>query len=65
MELDLSAKMARLAQWCDDATEASRAEGGPDYRFVYVDEEGFDPSRPKDFAGLAVGFREYQPSPGR
>ena len=60
VELDLPPKMARLAQWCDDATEASRAEGGPEYRFVYVDEAGFDRARPKDFAGLAAGFREYQ-----
>ena len=28
-ELDLPQKMARLRQWCDDATAASRAEGGP------------------------------------
>jgi type III restriction enzyme len=36
-ELDLPQKMARLRQWCADATSASQAEGGPAYRFVYVD----------------------------
>jgi type III restriction enzyme len=59
-ELDLPRKMARLRQWCEDATLASRAEGGPDYRFVYVDQEGFERNPPKDFVGLVAGFREFQ-----
>jgi type III restriction enzyme len=58
-ELDLPQKMARLRQWCADATSASRAESGPEYRFVYVDQEGFERSPPKDFAGLTAAFREY------
>jgi len=37
-ELDLPQKMARLRQWCADATAA---EPGTTYGFVYVDEEGF------------------------
>jgi type III restriction enzyme len=60
-ELDLPAKMARLAQWCDDATRASTGEGGPAYRFVYVDQDGFEGHRPGTFAGLATAFLEYQP----
>jgi len=38
--------MARVRQWCVDATEASRAEGGPEYGFVYVDQQGFERHRP-------------------
>ncbi len=59
-ELDLPQKMARLKQWCADATRASRAEGGPEYRFVYVDQEGFETHRPTHFAGLVQAFRDYQ-----
>ena len=59
-ELDLPPKMARLKQWCDDASAASQAEGGPEYRFVYVDQEGFERNVPKDFAGLAASFRDYR-----
>lgn len=59
-EIDLPAKMARLAQWCNDATQASADQGGPAYRFVYVDEPGFERSTPFSFAALGRGFREYQ-----
>lgn len=59
-ELDLPRKMARLQQWCEDATAASRAEGGPAYRFVYVDQPGFERHRPTLFAALASSFRDYQ-----
>lgn len=59
-ELDLPHKMARLKQWCADATDASVAANGPAYRFLYVDEAGFKAHRPADFAGLATSFREYQ-----
>jgi type III restriction enzyme len=59
-ELDLPAKMARLAQWCKDATEASLAQGGPAYRFVYVDEAGFAKATPRTFESLAKAFTEYQ-----
>ena len=31
-ELDLPRRMARLAQWCGDASAASREQGGPAYR---------------------------------
>ena len=52
--------MERLRQWCADATEASRAEGGVVYRFLYVDQEGFERHSPKTFAALAASFTDYQ-----
>ena len=59
-ELDLPQKMARLKQWCADASEASVAAGGPNYRFVFVDQKGFTTHRPSDFAGLTASFRDFQ-----
>jgi len=59
-ELDLPQKMKRLAQWCTDATEASQAEGGSAYRFVYVDQSGFETHRQATFAALTASFRDYQ-----
>jgi type III restriction enzyme len=64
VELDLPQKMNRLRQWCEDATLASVEETGVTYRFVYVDQVGFEKHRPSNFAGLAKSFNEYQfPSP--
>ena len=63
-ELDLPQKMARLRQWCADATEAEAAEGGSQgqqYDFVFVDQTGFDKHAPKTFAALAGCFTEYKP----
>lgn len=59
-ELDLPQKMARLRQWCEDATEATKDDGGPRYKFVYVDQESFERHKPSSFAALASMFREYQ-----
>ncbi|MGE0132403.1 MAG: DEAD/DEAH box helicase family protein [Blastocatellales bacterium] len=59
-EIDVPQKMARLRQWCEDATEATKDDGGPSYHFVYVDQEGFNKHKPSSFAGLASAFREYQ-----
>jgi type III restriction enzyme len=59
-ELDVPQKMARLRQWCADATQAAKDDSGPAYRFVYVDQEGFDRYKPSTFAGLVSAFREYQ-----
>lgn len=59
-EVDLPQKMTRLRQWCEDATEASRFEGGQEFGFVYVDEESFEKHKPSTFAGLVKTFREYQ-----
>jgi type III restriction enzyme len=52
--------MARLREWCRDATEASRAAGGPEYRFVFVDQAGFEAHTPRDLPGLVKAFREFQ-----
>lgn len=59
-ELDLPQKMARLRQWCEEATEASQTNAGPKYRFVYVDQGGFERHPPASFAMLVAGFVEYQ-----
>lgn len=61
-ELDLPQKMTRLRQWCADSTAGRKDNGGPGYRFVYVDQEGYDRNPPKTFAALAAGFTEYQES---
>jgi type III restriction enzyme len=57
-ELDLPQKMARLKQWCADATAAE--ENGPRYDFVFVDQTGFEKHAPKNFAALAASFTEYK-----
>ncbi len=59
-ERDLPQKMSRLSQWCEDATSASRDEDGIAYRFVYVDQQGYERNPPKTFAGLAASFTLYQ-----
>ncbi|HBJ84503.1 MAG TPA: type III restriction endonuclease subunit R, partial [Verrucomicrobiales bacterium] len=60
-ELDLPQKMARLKQWCADATAAE--ESGQRYDFVFVDQEGFEKHKPKTFLALSTSFAEYsQPS---
>ena len=59
-ELDLPQKMARLRQWCADATEASRDNGAEQYGFVYVDQDSFAQHCPSSFAGLVNTFREFQ-----
>ena len=59
-EIDLPQKMARLKQWCADATSASQAGGGPEYRFVYVDQKGFEAYPPGQFAELVQMFQEYR-----
>ena len=58
-ELDLPRKLARLRQWCEDATMASAGSGGPCYRFVYVGQDGFERHPPTSFAALVAGFTEY------
>jgi type III restriction enzyme len=59
-ERDLPQKMTRLRQWCEDATSANQTEGGSAYRFVYVDQQGYERNPPKTFASLAASFTEYQ-----
>ena len=57
-ELDLPQKMARLRQWCADATAAE--DNGTRYDFVCVDQDGFEKHPPKTFAALAASFTEYK-----
>jgi type III restriction enzyme len=62
-ELDLPQKMARLKQWCADATSAEAAEGGTPgqrYDFVFVDQTSFEKHPPKTFAALVASFTEYK-----
>jgi type III restriction enzyme len=57
-ELDLPQKMARLKQWCADATAAE--ENGQRYDFVFVDQTAFEKHAPKNFSALAASFNEYK-----
>jgi len=57
-ELDLPQKMARLKQWCADASAAE--ENGQRYDFVFVDQNGFEKHAPKTFASLAASFTDYK-----
>ena len=62
-ELDLPQKMARLSQWCADATAAESAEGGANgrrYDFVFVDQEGFERHKLKTFAAFTASFTDYR-----
>ena len=56
-DLDVPLKMARLRQWCEDI---NRVQTEVEYDFVYVDEESFEKFKPKSFADLLAGFREYK-----
>ena len=60
-EIDLPQKMARLKQWCADATAAE--EDGRRYDFVFVDQTGFEKHQPNNFAALAASFTEYKSKP--
>ncbi len=57
-ELDLPQKMARLRQWCADATAAE--ENGQRYQYVFVDQAGFEKHPPTTFAALATSFTDYK-----
>ena len=59
-ELDLPQKMARLKQWCADATAAE--ENGQHYDFVFVDQNGFEKHGPKTLAALVTSFTDYKQS---
>ena len=57
-ELDLPQKLARLKQWCVDATAAE--DNGRRYDFVFVDQPSFEKHSPDTFAALAASFTEYK-----
>lgn len=56
-DLDVPLKLGRLKQWCEDI---NRIEQDREFRFVYVDQEGFEKYQPKNFGDLLEGFVEYQ-----
>ena len=56
-DLDDPPKIARLKQWCEDI---NRVQNEVLYDFLYVDEDGYHNYRPKSFAALMNGFREYK-----
>jgi type III restriction enzyme len=57
-ELDLPQKMARLKQWCADATAAE--DNGQRYDFLYVDQNSFEKHTPKTFTALTQAFTDYK-----
>jgi type III restriction enzyme len=56
-DLDVPPKMARLRQWCEDV---NKVQLQVQYDFVFVDDAGFEKYRPKTFADVLNGFREYK-----
>ncbi|MEO6307964.1 MAG: DEAD/DEAH box helicase family protein [Nitrospiraceae bacterium] len=58
VELDLPQKMARLKQWCADATAAE--DNGRRYEYVFVDQTGFEKHTPGTFGALVASFTEYK-----
>lgn len=60
-ELDLPQKMARLKQWCEDATAAEKVDGATQrYDSVFVDQTGFETHQPKTFTALATSFTDFK-----
>jgi len=57
-ELDLPQKMARLKQWCADATAAE--ENGQRYDFIFVDQEAFEKHTPATLAALSTAFTDFK-----
>jgi type III restriction enzyme len=56
-DLEVSLKMKRLRQWCEDI---NRTQGSVKYDFVYVDQESFEKYKPKSFRQLIAGFKEFK-----
>ncbi len=57
VDLDVSLKMARLKQWCEDI---NRVQSKVKYGFVYVDQAGFEKYKPTTFKELVATFLEYK-----
>ena len=57
--LDVSPKMKRLSQWCEDVNKLAQ-----DIKcdFIYVDQDRFEKYRPSNFSDLIKQFREYKSS---
>ena len=59
-EIDLPQKMARLKQYCADATAASALGGRTGDAFLYADQKSFEKHNPNTLAAMASSFTEYQ-----
>jgi type III restriction enzyme len=56
-ELDLPMKMTRLKQWCDDL---NRVQSVIKYGFIYVPQDEYEKTHPKNFAELEAVFKEFR-----
>ena len=56
-DVDDAPKFTRLVQWCKDVS----AQGGAEFRPLFVSESGFDSSVPKTFAQLEALFANAKP----
>lgn len=56
-DLDVPHKIQRLKQWCEDINQIQTKIK---YDFIYVDEEGFDKYKLKNFNDLINNFMEYK-----
>ncbi len=50
-------KIERLKQWCEDINSA---QSDVKYNFIFVDEEGFEKFKPKNFEELIRNFTKYR-----
>ena len=57
ISLDVPLKMERLKQWCKDI---NKAQSEIIYDYLFVDQEGFNKYKPKNFEALMSGFRDYK-----
>jgi type III restriction enzyme len=56
-DLDSPPKMIRPRQCCEDINSAQSEIA---YDFVFVDDAGFEKYKPKNFAELIEGFKDYK-----
>ena len=56
-DLDVPLKMERLKQWCVDI---NKAQSAIKYDYIFIDEEGFDRFKPKNFEELIRSFTKYR-----
>ncbi|MDG2989648.1 DEAD/DEAH box helicase family protein [Candidatus Synechococcus calcipolaris G9] len=56
-DLGVPLKMKRLKQWCADV---NKAQTKIVYDFAFVDNVGFEKYKPKSFANILSGFKEYK-----
>ncbi|CAN2039216.1 type III restriction enzyme [Candidatus Magnetomoraceae bacterium gMMP-15] len=56
-DIDVPLKMKRLREWCVDI---NKAQSDIDYDYVFVDEEGFNKYKLKNFKDLMSGFGKHK-----